>query len=464
MKPETEGFKVLIVDDEEDYRVTYQMLLEGRGYLVSTSASAREAMAMLEQEYFPLVITDLLMPGVDGLEFLGQMKDIYKSRTEVIMVTGYGSIETVVKAMKAGAFGYFIKSHNPEELLLEIEKVQKMMELWGDREERTRQENSGLLQSSKNRKMQELWQLVEQVAPSKANILLLGESGVGKEIVAQQLHRKSGRGNRPFIPVNCQHYPENLIESELFGHEKGAFTGALSRRAGKLEESSGGTLFLDEIGDMAPAIQVKLLRVLETKQIERVGSNKLISVDFRLVSATNKDIWAQTIDGTFREDFLYRINTIEIRIPPLRERPEDIPAFIDLFIRRFSRETGRVIRGVEPSTEKFLMSYSYPGNVRELKNMLERMVILAGKDGVISLDSGKYDYTTEAPKKTQSDSTLQSYKAAKQEFERGYIGQVLENCAGNITKAAEAAGLSRRQMFNKIVELGISASEISEGK
>lgn len=486
MKKEENQFKILIVDDDADYRETYCMLLTAKGYRIATAASAREAMAVLEQEYFPLVISDILMPGIDGVEFLKQVKGVYKNAIEVIMVTGYGSIETVVKTMKMGAFGYFIKSHDPEELVLEIQKVQRIMELVSQQSQPPLEDGGQLLQVSKSKKMQEVWELVDQVASSKANILIQGESGVGKEIVAQRLHRKSGRGNRPFIPMNCQHYPENLIESELFGHEKGAFTGAISKRVGKLEETNGGTIFLDEIGDMDMGTQVKLLRVLETKQIERIGSNKLIDVDFRLISATNKDVYAMVREGSFREDFLYRINTIEVKVPPLRERPEDIEDFIGLFVARFCKETGRVATEIDPATLDYLLHYDYPGNVRELKNMVERMVILSS-DGILSLDgegawrpcveNGELQegqpeekLTGNAPRSeanlagnrsqaVEGHQELLSYREAKQEFERQYLQEALNCCSGNITKAAAMVGLSRRQLFNKIVELEIHPAD-----
>ncbi|WP_324825805.1 sigma-54 dependent transcriptional regulator [Sinanaerobacter sp. ZZT-01] len=435
------------------------MLLCGKGYEIVTAASAKEALEILEHEYFPLVITDILMPGIDGIEFLKQIKSIYNNTIEVIMVTGYGSIETAVQTMKMGAFGYFIKSHDPEELVLEIKKVEKMMELTCMNIHNESQSNKDALLGSKNKEMHELWELVQQVAASKASILIMGESGVGKEIVAQRLHQISGRGKRPFIPLNCQHYPENLIESELFGHEKGAFTGALSKRVGKLEETNGGTIFLDEIGDMDLGTQVKLLRVLESRQIERIGSNKLINVDFRLISATNKNVYEKVKEGTFREDFLYRINTIEIHIPPLRKRREDLEDFIEFFLQRFSRETGKSILEIEPRTKEFLLNYDYPGNVRELKNMIERLVILSN-NGVLQINqSEQIEIFEENLSSSSSQDELLSYKEAKQEFEKKYIKEALFTCGNNITKTAERMGMSRRQLFNKIVEYKIDTSE-----
>ncbi|WP_245157173.1 sigma-54-dependent transcriptional regulator [Anaerovorax sp. IOR16] len=453
------NFKILIVDDDADYRETYRMLLCSKGYEIVTAGSAKEALDILEDEYFPLVITDILMPGIDGIEFLKQIKSIYNNSIEVIMVTGYGSIETAVQTMKMGAFGYFIKSHDPEEMVLEIKKAEKMMELANIKNQNEMQNSNDVLFGSKNKEMRELWELVQQVAASKASILIMGESGVGKEIVAQRLHQISGRGKRPFIPLNCQHYPENLIESELFGHEKGAFTGALTKRVGKLEETNGGTIFLDEIGDMDLGTQVKLLRVLETKQIERIGSNKLINVDFRLISATNKNVYEKVKEGTFREDFLYRINTIEIHIPPLRKRREDLEDFISFFLQRFSKETGKSILEIEPQTKEFLLNYDYPGNVRELKNIIERLVILSN-DGVLRMNQTEpMEFFEEIDNSAVVKEELLSYKEAKQEFEKRYIKEALLACGNNITKTAERMGMSRRQLFNKIVEYKIDTGE-----
>lgn len=451
-------FKILIVDDEPDYRETFRMLLEQRGYVIATAASAEEALVVLEREYFPLVITDFMMEGLDGVEFLKQVKDVYKQSVEVIMVTGHGSIETAVQTMKMGAFGYFIKSHDPEELIMEIQKVETLVTLKMVQSMNEAQKREEFLLSSKNEEMRRIWDMVGAVADSNANILLTGESGVGKEIVAKRIHQLSGRAEKAFVPINCQHYPEKLIESELFGHEKGAFTGAFARRLGKLEETAGGTIFLDEIGEMDQGTQVKLLRALETRQIERIGSNRLIDVDFRLVSATNRDVDKAVRQGSFREDFFYRINTIEIKIPPLRRRKEDLDELILCFVHRFEKETGKTIGEVEPGTLEFLKSYDYPGNVRELKNMIERMVILSSH-GVLRWNGYGNEIQTASgrsavgePKKRDSDGEWKPYKEAKQEFEKAYITGVLSDCGNNITRAAEKMGLSRRQLFNKITE------------
>lgn len=444
-------FKILIVDDDADYRETYKMLLTRKGYNIEAACSAEEAFQMLDKEFYPLIISDIMMPGKDGVSFLREVKEIYEKIIEVIMVTGYGSIETAVQTMKMGAFGYFIKSHNPEELILEIEKVYKIFTLQNINKINKNNEKGRHLCTSKNREMQKIFEMVELVAASNSNVLITGESGVGKEIIAHLIHEKSGRAQMPFIPINCQYFSAGLIESELFGHEKGAFTGAAARRIGHLEEANGGTIFLDEIGDMEENTQVKLLRVLETKRIERIGSNKLIDVDFRLVSATNKDLARSVLSGRFREDLFYRINTIEIKVPPLRERKEDIEDLIYFFINRFNMEMGKGIKEIDEDTKQYLLDYKYPGNIRELKNIIERLVVLS-KGGVLKSEmfKGNKSCTNEGEKEK-----ITTYKEAKQNFEKRYIIQVLKHCQNNITHAASIMEISRRQLFNKIIELDL---------
>lgn len=444
-------FKILIVDDDADYRETYKMLLKRKGYNIEAACSAEDALNIMDKEFYPLIITDIMMPGKDGVSFLREVKDLYDKNVEVIMVTGYGSIETAVQTMKMGAFGYFIKSHNPEELILEIEKVYKIFSLQNINKINKNNEKGRHLCTSKNKKMQKVFEMVELVAASNSNVLITGESGVGKEIIAHLIHEKSPRAQMPFIPINCQYFSAGLIESELFGHEKGAFTGAASRRIGHLEEANGGTIFLDEIGDMEESTQVKLLRVLETKRIERIGSNKLIDVDFRLVSATNKDLGKSVLSGRFREDLYYRINTIEIKVPPLRERREDIEDLIYFFINRFNMEMGKGIKTIDEDTKAYLLDYKFPGNIRELKNIIERLVVLSN-GGVLKAEMFKSEKININEKEKEN---ITPYKEAKQNFEKRYIIQVLKECQNNITHAANVMEISRRQLFNKIIELDL---------
>lgn len=452
-------FKILVVDDEADSRETYKMLLESQGYAAAAASSAEEALAFLEQEFCHIILSDIMMPGMDGLAFLQEVKNRYQDRTEVIMTTGYGSIETAVEAMKRGAFSYFVKSHNPDELLLEIKKAASRLEMTNMKSIR-KEESKKYLLESRNPSMEEVWKLVDLVADSSANVLITGESGTGKEIVAEEIHRRSDRSDKPFIAINCQQYPHELIESELFGHEKGAYTGAVSRRIGKLEQAAGGTVFLDEIGDLSMDVQVMLLRVLEKKEIERIGSNTVIPVDFRLVTATNRPLEEMVREKTFRQDFLYRINTIEIKVPPLRQRREDLPDFIRFFVRKYEKETGKRITGIDDAAKDWLLHQEYAGNIRELKNIIERMVILSGSSGILSIEGSLETSASPASdedKNPESESGL-SYKEARANFDRQFILDTLQTTNGNITKAAEKMGLSRRQLFNKIVELQIDVS------
>jgi DNA-binding NtrC family response regulator len=449
--------KILVVDDERDSRETYKMLLESQNYAAEAVESAEKALEFLEKEFCHIVISDITMPGMDGLQLLHEIKKKYQNRIEVIMATGYGTIESAVEAMKTGAYGYFVKSHNPDELLMEIQKAMNSLEMENMKELQSTKPVKYLL-DSKNARMRQVWDLVDLVANSGANVLITGESGTGKEIIAEEIHRRSGRNEKPFIAINCQQYPHNLIESELFGHEKGAYTGAAARRIGKLEQAAGGTVFLDEIGDLDLDVQVMLLRVLEKKEIERIGSNTLIPVDFRLLTATNRPLDELIEKKQFRQDFLYRINTIEIKLPPLRERKEDLPDFIEFFIRKYERETGKTIHRVEPETMEYLLSHNYTGNIREMKNLIERLVILSGDSGVLSLGGDALGNRTENGEREVKDFAEVSYKEAKANFDREYILSMLQITNGNITKAAEKMGMSRRQLFNKIVELQIDVN------
>ncbi|MDU5081411.1 sigma-54-dependent Fis family transcriptional regulator [Tissierella sp. P1] len=447
-----EVFKILIVDDEKEHRETYRMLLESRGFIIGEAKSGDEALNIMESEYYPIVLCDVIMPGLSGIEVLKKIKSDYES-VEVIMVTGYGGVETAVEAMKIGAFGYFIKSHNPEELLIEIEKAKKLLNLQKKNNMiSTKKNKERYLYQSKNPKMKELLNTLEDIGQSSANVLLLGESGVGKEIIAQRLHDISKRSNMPFIAINCQYYSTNLLESELFGHEKGSFTGANEKRIGRFEEANGGTIFLDEIGEISQEIQVKFLRVLENRKIERMGSNKQIEVDFRLICATNKNLLHEIQSGNFREDLFYRINTIILEIPPLRERKEDILDMINFFIDNYKMEFKKDITKIENETLKYLLNYSYPGNIRELKNIIERMFVLC-KDGILKME--EIESSTARNFDSHKHFDTLDFNLARANFEKEYLINALKLNDNNITKTAEVIGLSRRQLFNKINEYNL---------
>lgn len=447
-----EVFKILIVDDEKEHRETYRMLLESRGFIIGEASSGDEALNIMESEYYPIVLCDVVMPGLSGIEVLKKIKSNYES-VEVIMVTGYGGVETAVEAMKIGAFGYFIKSHNPEELLIEIEKAKKLLNLQKKNNMiSTKKNKERYLYQSKNPKMKELLNTLEDIGQSSANVLLLGESGVGKEIIAQRLHDISKRSNMPFIAINCQYYSTNLLESELFGHEKGSFTGANEKRIGRFEEANGGTIFLDEIGEISQEIQVKFLRVLENRKIERMGSNKQIEVDFRLICATNKNLLHEIQSGNFREDLFYRINTIILKIPPLRERKEDILDMINFFIDNYKMEFKKDITKIENETLEYLLNYSYPGNIRELKNIIERMFVLC-KDGILKMEG--IESSTVRNFDSHKHFDILDFNLARANFEKEYLINALKLNDNNITKTAEVIGLSRRQLFNKINEYNL---------
>lgn len=441
-------FKVLVVDDEIEHRETMRMILESKGYMVGEASSGGEALDLLDEEFYPLVLCDYIMPGIDGLEVLKRIKKQYGDSIEVIIITGYGDVESAVEAMKLGAFGYFIKGNNPDEMLLEIEKAKKMLSLRKNHSLITkRNDKKRYLYQTKNPKMKEILSILEDVAKTNANVLLLGESGVGKEVIAQKIHEMSDRAKMPFIAINCQYFSSNLLESELFGHEKGAFTGANEKRIGRFEEANGGTIFLDEIGEISNDIQVKFLRVLENRTIERLGSNKQIPVDFRLISATNRDLVKEVKNNNFREDLFYRINTITIEIPPLRERKEDLEDMIYFFIDIFKEELKKDIKEIDSDTLRFLLNYDYPGNIRELKNIVERLVVLS-KNGVLKMDNfGALNYSI---KENKVNRPVTPYEVAKEEFEKEYFYNSLKQYDFNVTKTADAIGISRRQLINKI--------------
>lgn len=446
-------FKILIVDDEIEYQEALKIMLEGKGYTAEVASSAQEALGKLRKENFNLVLTDLIMEGMDGLALLKSIKANYTD-TEVILITGFGSIQNAVSAMKEGAFGYFVKGHDPEALLMEIEKVKKMHALLSDNMIfRDQQGKKSYLLKTQNPRFKEILDIADKAAKSNASILITGESGVGKEVLAKYIHNRSKRKNGHFIAVNCHAFPETLLESELFGHEKGAFTGALERRIGRFEAAHGGTLFLDEIGEMPVNIQAKLLRTLETKTIERIGSNRTINVDLRLISATNKDLLCEIDRGIFREDLYYRINTISIEVPPLRERREDLPALIDFFIEKSTVEQKKRVTDIESSVMDFLLSYDYPGNIRELKNIIERLVVLA-EDGVI-----REKYLPKHRKKyihiENHTGEIKPLREVIREVEAKYINEIIMKCNGNLSEAARYLDISRRHLYNKIAEYNL---------
>lgn len=445
-------FKILVVDDEQGYRDTIKLILTSNGYTVKTVTSGEEALQALKKENFHLVLTDYIMSGISGIELLEIIKESYPE-IEVIVFTGNASIDNAITAIKKGASSYFIKGHDPEELLLNIEKIQEIHSLKYKDEVSKLDYTREFMLTTKNPRFQRTLDIAKKAAESNSNILILGESGVGKEVLAKYIHQNSPRFDQAFTAVNCHAFTGTLLESELFGHEKGAFTGALSRRIGRFEAANNGTLMLDEIGDTLLDTQVKLLRTIENKTIERIGSNQLIEVDFRLISATNKNLYQMIASGDFREDLFYRISTITIDMPPLRERKEDLKDLIEFFLQKFSRELNKEIKKIDIKVTKYLLNYNYPGNIRELKNIIERMVVLS-TNGVISdkdlPDMGRFRVTYDDQREEN-----QSLKAVRHKAESEHIANVLREHNYNMKETAKSLGISRRQLFNKMNEYNL---------
>ncbi len=486
MKTDKKNYRILVVDDEIEYQRVFSYILQKHGYTVLTCSGGKEALEVLKKNAIDLVMTDLKMPDMDGVELVRQVK-LAHEETDVMVITAFGSIETAVEAMKYGASGYSIKNSEPEALLLDIDRLARIKILERENrfllEERTL--GGDMCLQSKNPAFQEVIETCKRVAPSDINVLILGESGAGKEVIARYIHMLSPRSGKHFIPVNCQVFAEGMLESELFGHEKGAFTGATEKRIGRFEIANQGTLFLDEIGDIPMNLQGKLLRALENKEIERVGSNQPIDLDIRLISATNQDLEAEIAQGRFREDLLYRVNTLTITVPPLRERKEDLPQLIGYFVRRIEKEQKKKIRGMEPGTQEFLKNYDYPGNVRELKNILERMVALC-EDGILrnkgfavskagSGESGppvrpeepkaggesgvagalEAVRASDGPGQETGKETILPLRTARGAFEKAHIEKALAAADGNVAAAASLLEITKRQLWNKISEYHI---------
>lgn len=451
---ERKGYKLLIVDDEIEYQKVLSLILSDLGYTVTTCSNGSEALEHLEMKAIDLVITDLKMPVMDGVELIKRIKERHDF-IDVIVMTAFGSIETAVDSIKYGAIDYFVKSSDMKELVMKIDRLAKLNRLERKSNFYSKNQNQEeLFIETKNEEYLNLLDLCRRAADTGINILLLGESGVGKEVIANYIHRLSKRRQEPFVPINCQVFPEGVIESELFGHEKGSFTGASEARIGKFEHANMGTLFLDEIGDLPIETQGKLLRAIESKKIERLGSNKAIDLDVRFISATNKDIARKIEDGKFREDLLYRINTLTLVIPPLRDRREDIPALIKFFIRKIEMDQKKKIQKVDDEVMEFLLRYDYPGNIRELKNIIERMIALS-KDGFIAKD----DILMQIDCKKENEDVIINYKQtlkdARSEFERDFISNSLKLNDLNVTKTATKLGISTRQLWNKISQYNI---------
>lgn len=447
-----EPFRVLVVDDEPAQLELVGGFLAKRGFEVSLAADGREALARFSREPFDLVLTDQKMPGFSGLELIEAVR-AQNPETPVIVMTAYGTIETAVAAIKAGAADYLTKPLNLDELLHRVYQarerqrlVRENLELREALQERHRVE--GIIGESG--RMQEVLSLVRRVAPSDATVLIRGESGTGKELIAKAIHYASPRAAGPLVRVSCAALPESLMESELFGHEKGAFTGAVATRKGRFELADGGSLFLDEIGDLPLHLQVKLLRALQEREIERVGSSRPITANVRVLAATHRDLEALVREGRFRDDLYYRINVVTVTLPPLRERREDLPLFIEHFLRRFAEKNGKVIRGLTRDAREALLRYDYPGNVRELENLIERAVVLT-RDEVI----GREDLPLSVKEPDQGDFEEASLPAVVEGLERRMIREAMAKADGVQTRAAELLGISERVLRYKLRKYGL---------
>lgn len=449
--------KILVVDDEKSFRELLKAILVKRGYETSCASNGLEAVKLMENEYFDIIITDLMMEKMDGMELIKHIKRNNLS-TKAIIITAYGSIENAVEAIKEGAFSYFIKSNSPQELIFEIEKIAKLNKLSFENSLlKTQISNLDAMLSTKSEKFANILELAEKVARTDANVLILGESGVGKEIITKFIHQKSERADNIMVSVNCHALPEGLLEAELYGHEKGSFTGSLSTRKGRFEAAEGGTLFLDEIGDIPLSTQVKILRSIENKEIERIGSNLPIKVDFRLICATNKDLNEEIAQKNFREDLYYRISTVTIEIPPLRDRKEDLPMLIDFFVKRSQEELKKKINHIDADLMNVLMEYNYPGNIRELRNIIERLIVMAEGDEITLRDAEKYSIFSNVRESNldieySKDISLKEVRAIA---ERKHIIDVLKANNFNMEMASQILQISSRQLYNKIKEYDI---------
>jgi len=445
--------KILVVDDEAIMRESLRDWLSDIGHQVLTAENGPQALKVIERRKPDIIITDLVMPGMDGIELLKRAKEISPG-IEVIIITAYGSIPTAITAMREGAYDYIEKPFCPEKAELLIERlaehkglIEENISLHQKLEERYRFENI----IAKSPKMQQVIEVIKVVARSNATVLIIGDSGTGKELVARAIHSQSYRKNKPFVAVSCAALPESLLESELFGHEKGAFTGAHTQRKGKFEIADRGTLFLDEIGEMSANIQVHLLRILEEKEFTRVGGNELTKVDVRFISATNRDMKTAIASGQFREDLYYRLNVVTIELPPLRERKEDILLLAQHFLKKFTAENQKEIIGFSPKVTNFLLKYEWPGNVRELENAIERSVILA---------KNSYIEVADLPQENLIKAGSLPQGQTLKEFEKSHILDVLNQTRGNYSQAARILGISRMTLYNKARAYEVNAKNM----
>jgi two-component system response regulator HydG len=448
--------KILVVDDEPSHRQMLEAVLTADGYEVQQANDGQEAINSVEERFYDLILMDVRMSRVSGIEALKKIKELSPG-IPVIIMTAYASVSTAVDALKSGAYDYLTKPLDIEELKILIAKALRQRQL--------EQENVYLRERLGDRfdfsniigrgsAMRDLFETIALVAPTEATVLIVGESGTGKELIANAIHQNSPRKDRPFIKVNCAALPETLLESELFGHEKGAFTGALARKRGRFQLAHSGSIFLDEIGEMSPTTQTKILRVLQEREFEPLGGTQTVKVDTRVVTATNKNLEEEIREGRFREDLYYRLNVVTLEVPPLRERREDVSLLTDFFLKQYAEKNQRLIKGFTPRAMDLLMRHGWPGNVRELENVVERAVIMARGD-MISQAEFPDTFRDLKAQEDQVGIDLTPGRSLK-EMEREMILRTLEEAGGNRTRSAEILGISRRTLQLKLKEYGIN--------
>ncbi len=462
---------ILIVDDEQPIRRILAMVLQEHRHRVTGAGSGEEALACFPEVKPDLVLLDLKLPGIDGLETLQRLR-VLNPRLDVVMMTAHGTISSAVEAMRRGACDYVTKPFDNDELLMIVDRALELRRLSAEveslREDLETRYGFGEIVGI-SREIQEVFRLLTKVVRVDVTVLVTGESGTGKELVARAIHRRSQRSQGPFVAVNCSAIPQTLVESEFFGHEKGAFTDAREAHPGRFEQADGGSLFLDEVGDLAPDAQAKLLRVLQEKQIQRLGARAPRSVDVRVIAATNKDLEKEAREGRFREDLFWRLNVVHTRLPPLRERRADLPILIDHFLGRFNRELGLAVHAMAPEARQLLCEYEWPGNVRELENTICRAMILCEGDVLTLSDlpgrvrGESMERTPASPSDLSRLTLTDAVSQATERLEKIMILSRLAEHQGSRTATAESLGVSRKTLFNKMRQYGLSGDEMEEG-
>ncbi len=451
---------ILVVDDEESIRLSLEGILLDEGYRALFASNGEDAISIALEEDPDLILLDIWMPGIDGMETLARIKES-RPNQPVIMMSGHGTIETAVRATRLGAYDFIEKPLSLEKILLSIQNAMKVGHLMAENQALKAKINKEHEMIGESQPIMHMKNQINIAAPSNGWVLITGENGTGKELVARAIHHQSARFKQNFVEVNCAAIPEELIESELFGHEKGAFTGATTARKGKFDQANNGTLFLDEIGDMSLKTQAKILRILQERKFERVGGNRTIEVDVRVIAATNKNLETEIREGNFREDLYFRLNVLPFHVPPLRERKEDIQRLASHFLNYFCSQESRDIKCLSANALQALTQYNWPGNIRELKNLIERMVIMTPEQLIeykhlpASIKSGPRDQN---PEISLGDISATSYRDAKELFEKQFLRQKLEENSWNISRTAEEIGLERSNLHRKIKSYGLEAN------